>query len=45
MVLFQKMISTGISFLSSEDNALETLNTYYALNISKDEAERYFEKE
>ena len=43
-VLFQKMISTGISFLSSEDNALETLNTYYALNISKDEAERYFEK-
>lgn len=43
-VLFQKMISTGISFLSSEDNALETLNTYYALNISKDEAERYFDK-
>ena len=43
-VLFQKVISTGISFLSSEENALETLNTYYALNISKGEAERYFDK-
>lgn len=43
-VLFQKLISTAIEFLTSDQKVVETLNSYHALNITKEEVEVYFEK-
>lgn len=43
-VLFQKIIATAIEFLSSNQIVIETLNSYHALTISKEEVEEYFER-
>lgn len=43
-VLFQKLIATAIEFLTNDQKVVETLNSYHALNITKDEVEVYFEK-
>ncbi|MCP1111561.1 viroplasmin and RNaseH domain-containing protein [Lachnospiraceae bacterium PM6-15] len=44
-VLFQKIISTAIEMLRNDQGLLETLNTYHALQVTKEEvevgAERY----
>ena len=43
-VLFQKIIATAIEFLSNNQSVVETLNSYHALTIPKEEVEVYFEK-
>ena len=43
-VLFQKIIATAIEFLTNEQTAVETLNSYHALTIQKEKVEVYFEK-
>lgn len=43
-VLFQKIIATAIEFLSSDQIVVETLNSYHALTISKEEVEEHFER-
>lgn len=41
-VLFQKIIATAIDFLTNDEQVVETLNSYHALTISKEEIEVYF---
>lgn len=43
-VLFQKIIATAIEFLSNNQIVVETLNSYHALTISKEEVEEHFER-
>lgn len=43
-VLFQKIIATAIEFLSNDQIVIETLNSYHALTISKEEVEEHFER-
>lgn len=40
--MFQKIIATAIEFLSSDQIVVETLNSYHALTISKEEVEEHF---
>ena len=43
-VLFQKIIATSISFLTNGQTVVETLNSYHALPVKKEELEQQFEK-
>lgn len=42
--LFEKVISTAISFLTEDQTAIEKLNEYHALTINKEEVETKFEQ-
>lgn len=43
-VLFQKIIATAIELLGNKQSVIETLNSYYALNINEEEVENKFEQ-
>lgn len=43
-VLFQKIIATAVELLKTEQSVIETLNSYHALTITKEEVENKFEQ-
>lgn len=43
-VLFQKVIATAIELLKTDQSVIETLNSYHALTITKEEVENKFEQ-
>lgn len=43
-VLFQKIIATAVELLKTEQSVIETLNSYHALTITKEEVENKFKQ-
>lgn len=42
--MFQKIIATAVEFLMNDQIVIETLNSYHAVTISKEEVEEHFER-
>ena len=42
--MFQKIIATAVELLKTEQSVIETLNSYHALTITKEEVENKFEQ-